>query len=106
MVVGIVPLIGDIIDNLFKSNLRNLTLLEDWLLTDPSAQKFHILLMPQSDEFIPGPQSRWKGWFGGKMDKQEQEFRRKEALTGRVRKTRRMGREESGWAVPVQEGLD
>jgi len=106
MVVGIVPIIGDVVDNWFKSNLRNLGLLEAWLLTDPLAQKHHILLMPESDDFIPGPRSKWKGWFGGKTDRREEEFRRQETLTGRVRKTRRMGREESGWAVPVQEGLD
>lgn len=29
---GSVPLLGDLFDAAFKSNLRNLTLLEDWLL--------------------------------------------------------------------------
>ena len=106
MVVGIVPIIGDVIDNLFKSNLRNLALLEEWLLTDPHAQRYHILLMPQSDEFIPGPGAKWKGWFGGKEDVREQESRRQEATTGKVRQTRRMKKDEGGWAVPVQEGLD
>jgi hypothetical protein len=106
MVVGIVPIIGDIIDNMFKSNLRNLALLEAWLLSDPAAQRYHVLLMPESDEFIPGPRSKWKGWFGAKVNGQEEESRRQEVLNGRVRKTRRMGREESGWAFPVQEGLD
>ena len=106
------PIIGDIIDNLFKSNLRNLALLENWLLNDQyTAAKYHILLMPESDEFVPGPSSRWRGWFGGKVDREEMAARDRERATGKVRKTRRMGREEGGWEVPVsggptQEGLD
>ena len=111
-VAGIVPIIGDIIDNLFKSNLRNLALLENWLLNDQyTAAKYHILLMPESDEFVPGPSARWKGWFGGKVDREEMAARDRERATGKVRKTRRMGREEGAWEVPVsggptQDGLD
>ncbi|CAE6495425.1 unnamed protein product [Rhizoctonia solani] len=47
--VGIVPFIGDALDVLFKANLRNLDLLEDWLLKDAP---YRIALMP-SKEFLP-----------------------------------------------------
>ncbi|WVQ74347.1 hypothetical protein IAR50_003947 [Cryptococcus sp. DSM 104548] len=103
VLVGIVPLIGDFIDNLFKSNLRNLALLETWLLTSPAANRqYHILLMPESGEFLPVPKAAGAGWFGrgGKGRTQEDEERDRERTTGKVRKTRRMGKEEG---APVQE---
>ncbi|KAG8936841.1 hypothetical protein FRC03_009606 [Tulasnella sp. 419] len=48
--LGVIPLIGDFLDVLFKANLRNLTLLEEWLLRD--APQFNIALAP-SDVFLP-----------------------------------------------------
>jgi hypothetical protein len=104
-VAGIIPVLGDVLDNLFKSNLRNLALLETWLLTDPYAGRYHILLMPESDDFIPTAKSRWTGWFkGNHVDLDEQEARRRERASGKVRKTRRMTKEE-GEVIP-QEPLD
>ncbi|KAF8605693.1 hypothetical protein BDV93DRAFT_543309 [Ceratobasidium sp. AG-I] len=49
MFLGIIPFIGDLFDVLFKANLRNLDLLEDWLLKDAS---YRIALMPKK-EFLP-----------------------------------------------------
>ncbi|KAK8853364.1 hypothetical protein IAR55_004068 [Kwoniella newhampshirensis] len=105
VVVGFVPLIGDFIDNLFKSNLRNLALLEEWLLTSPIAtEKYHILLMPEGGtDFIPRPKhSRFStSWFGGGSGKTaEDEERERERTTGKVRATRRMERDE-GDKVPA-----
>lgn len=106
VIAGIVPIIGDVIDNWFKSNLRNLALLETWLLTDRYAStKYHILLMPESDDFIPTSKSRWGGWFKGGVQAEELDARKRERVSGKVRKTRRMSKEE-GVEVPVQEGLD
>lgn len=97
-VVGIVPLIGDFLDNLFKSNLRNLSLLEDWLLTSPTATRsYHILLMPTTTDFMPKPKASKfsSSWFGGGHGKSEEdEERERERTTGKVRQTRRMGRDE------------
>ena len=102
---GIIPIIGDIIDNLFKANLRNLALLETWLLTDPSAQRFHILVMPETTDFMPKPKapSKMSSWFGGGtgISAEEAAERVKESQTGKVRKTRRMGKDEVVWEVPV-----
>ncbi|ORY31667.1 hypothetical protein BCR39DRAFT_571208 [Naematelia encephala] len=97
--VGLIPLLGDFLDNLFKSNLRNLALVENWLLEShptSSAARYHILLMPVSDEFLPRPKAA--GWFAGgkKVDEVVEEERR----TGRVRKTRRMGKHEGQVPVP------
>ncbi|CAD6569189.1 MAG: hypothetical protein TREMPRED_005090 [Tremellales sp. Tagirdzhanova-0007] len=106
VVVGIVPLIGDFLDNLFKSNLRNLALLESWLLTDPSAQRYHILIMPESNEFVPKPKSASRfstNWFGGGSSSAEDAEKERERSTGKVRTTRRMGRNE-GEQVPVGMG--
>ncbi|KAF8755412.1 hypothetical protein RHS01_05096 [Rhizoctonia solani] len=47
--IGIVPFFGDALDVLFKANLRNLDLLEDWLLKDAP---YRIALMPNR-EFLP-----------------------------------------------------
>ncbi|OXB35334.1 hypothetical protein J007_04960 [Cryptococcus neoformans] len=97
-VVGIVPLIGDFLDNLFKSNLRNLSLLEDWLLTSHTATRsYHILLMPTTTDFMPKPKASKfsSSWFGGGHGKfEEDEERERERTTGKVRQTRRMGRDE------------
>ncbi|KAF8320864.1 hypothetical protein DL93DRAFT_2163830 [Clavulina sp. PMI_390] len=48
--IGIVPFLGDVLDTLFKSNLRNLALLEDWLLK--GEHRYNIQVTP-SDEFLP-----------------------------------------------------
>ncbi|CAE6443974.1 hypothetical protein BN14_06119 [Rhizoctonia solani AG-1 IB] len=47
--IGIVPFFGDALDVLFKANLRNLDLLEDWLL---KGAPYRISLMPNK-EFLP-----------------------------------------------------
>jgi hypothetical protein len=110
VVVGIVPIIGDMLDNWFKSNLRNLALLETWLLTDRYAGKYHILLMPESQDFIPVSKSkhgRFGSFFGGNSkadDAPELRAREAEVLTGKVRKTRRMGKEEGLIGVSVPAG--
>jgi hypothetical protein len=118
VLVGIVPLIGDFLDNLFKSNLRNLALLETWLLTDPSAQMYHILLMPESNDFVPKPKSATRfstSWFGGGSSTAEDAERERERETGKIRATRRMGRDEGevkegkgtrSRADPVHEPVD
>ncbi|KAG8689572.1 hypothetical protein FRC08_010885, partial [Ceratobasidium sp. 394] len=49
MFIGMVPVLGDALDVLFKANLRNLALLEDWLLKDAP---YKITLMPKK-EFLP-----------------------------------------------------
>ncbi|KAG8779153.1 hypothetical protein FRC12_024607 [Ceratobasidium sp. 428] len=49
MFLGIIPILGDALDVLFKANLRNLDLLEDWLLKDAP---YKIALMPKK-EFLP-----------------------------------------------------
>ncbi|ORX39411.1 hypothetical protein BD324DRAFT_329992 [Kockovaella imperatae] len=105
VIVGLVPLIGDFIDNLWKSNLRNLALLEAWLLTGGGEKKYHILLMPESQEFMPRPKGPggFSSWLGGgsKLSKVEEREREKERRTGKVRATRRMDRSE-GIPVPVE----
>ena len=106
VVVGIVPLIGDFLDNLFKSNLRNLAVLESWLLTSSSAQRYHILLMPEGNEFVPRPRSASRfssSWFGGGKSTVEDAEKERERMTGKVRVTRRMGKEE-GEGVKVGTG--
>ncbi|OCF34214.1 hypothetical protein I316_04165 [Kwoniella heveanensis BCC8398] len=107
VVVGLVPLLGDYLDNLFKSNLRNLRLLEDWLLTSESAKrKYHILLMPENTtDFIPKPKpgSRFStSWFGTSSGRksEEDEERERERVSGHVRVTRRMKLNE-GEQIPV-----
>ena len=100
VVVGIIPIIGDFIDNLWKSNLRNLALLETWLLENPNAERYHILLMPESQELIPKAKARGGGWFGGRADTAEDVEREKERRTGKVRRTRRMEKSE-GVPVPM-----
>lgn len=96
VLVGLVPLLGDFLDNLFKSNLRNLALLEKWLIDSPVAsRKYHILLMPESNEFLPKPkrESSWaSGWFGSRATPDES--RQWERKTGKVKQTRRMRRDE------------
>ncbi|WWC64769.1 uncharacterized protein I303_107381 [Kwoniella dejecticola CBS 10117] len=97
VIVGLVPILGDFLDNLFKSNLRNLALLEQWLLTNESAQiRYHILIMPESNEFIPKPKSsRFStSWFGRGMSSAADEERERERVTGKVLKTRRMRLDE------------
>ncbi|WVR09575.1 hypothetical protein IAU60_006645 [Kwoniella sp. DSM 27419] len=98
IVVGLVPLLGDFLDNLFKSNLRNLNLLEQWLLTSEVAKRrYHILLMPEgTTDFIPKPKTaRFStSWFGGGRHAEQDQERERERMTGNVRKTRRMGRDE------------
>jgi hypothetical protein len=108
-VVGIIPLIGDFIDNLFKSNLRNLALLETWLLNSPEASRYHILIMPETNDFLPKPSRAAKfggSWFGGSKGKSEIEMEKeRERVTGKVRKTRRMGKDEGVVGpVPVATG--
>ena len=116
------PIIGDVLDNLFKSNLRNLTLLEDWLLSpNGSASTYHILLMPETDEFLPMPSTRYAngdgsggggglgGWFGWGANSrsakaQRSEEREAERLAGRVRRTRRMEKDEALWWGPNETG--
>jgi hypothetical protein len=110
-VVGIVPIIGDALDVWFKSNLKNLDILEKWLLDEQSqGSRYHILLMPDIPEFIPPlnkVKSERKRWFGGGISEEEILARTTEVKTGKVRKTRRMGREEcipvgAGGEVPVR----
>ena len=99
VIVGLVPIIGDFLDNLWKSNLRNLALLETWLLTGGGEKKYKILLMPESTEFIPRPKAGISSWLGGKgVSKAEEKEREKERRTGKVRVTRRMDRAEG---VPI-----
>ena len=95
VIVGIVPIIGDLIDNLFKSNLRNLALLEDWLLTSKEAERYHILIMPDGAEYLPKPKSAssWSSWFGASGSAAE-DVRERERRDGRVTKTRRMRKDE------------
>lgn len=104
IVCGIVPIVGDFLDNLFKSNLRNLALLEEWLLSsEPRPSMFHILLMPETTDFIPSTKKPASGsWFGGGKKSAQAESRAKDWARGRVDKTRRMGREEGElWAGRV-----
>lgn len=106
--IGIVPLIGDLADWYFKSNLRNLDLLEKWLLDETSlGSRYHILLMPDIPEFIPSAskvKSERKRWFGGSggVDEAEIFARTEEVRSGKVRRTRRMGKEE---CIPVEAGV-
>lgn len=98
VLVGIVPVIGDILDNLFKSNLRNLAILERWLL-EPSTDQYHILLMPDTDVWLPEPKtegSRMRAWFGLGASEANEE-RDAERATGVVQRTRRMRRDEAGY---------
>lgn len=56
---------------------------------------------------MPTAKSSWGKWFkghNGKVDEEEVEMRRRERVTGKVRRTRRMTREE-GEVLP-QEPLD
>ncbi|WWC72177.1 uncharacterized protein I206_106137 [Kwoniella pini CBS 10737] len=91
VIVGLIPILGDFLDNLFKSNLRNLLLLENYLLNQ---KKYNILLMPESNEFIPKPPKNKKFstfWFGGgsKSTELNEEIER-ERINGKIKKTRRM----------------
>jgi hypothetical protein len=111
--VGIIPILGDFLDNLFKSNLRNLALLEDWLLTgNVATAKYHILLMPDGGDFLPPPKKhakgKWsKGWFGSTANAEMDEERDRERVRGKVEKTRRMRRDEGeDWGTtPVSSGV-
>lgn len=103
VLVGLVPILGDFLDNLFKSNLRNLTLLEDWLLSSHgTAARYHILLMPDGGDFLPPPKTHkagsgggWsRGWFGSSQRNEEEDERERERVRGKVDKTRRMRRDE------------
>ncbi|KAG9038053.1 hypothetical protein FRB95_002981 [Tulasnella sp. JGI-2019a] len=58
-IIGIVPLIGDLLDVLFKSNLRNLELLEDWLIKE--APQYQISI-PPSKQFLPKLKKGAKTW--------------------------------------------
>lgn len=104
--VGIVPFVGDILDNLFKANLRNLALLEAWLLSDrPPADMYHILLMPDSNTYLPEPKKtggRWNAWFGPTGKREAEDHLERERVTGQVRKTRRMNRDEGEYAFGAQ----
>lgn len=96
IVVGVVPFVGNLLDNLFKANLRNLALLEDWLLS-PQAEQYHILLMPDTNTFLPAPkhrQSRWSAWFGPTGNSSREDEREREHQSGKVRRTRRMDKDE------------
>lgn len=80
-------ILGDVLDNLFKSNLRNLALLEDHLLR----QKQHtILLMPQGGAFLPKPASAKHSFWGRGKAKEKRRVpkadrsRRMEAWEGEV----------------------
>ena len=112
VLVGIVPIIGDALDVWFKSNLKNLDILEKWLLDEETkGSRYHILLMPDIPEFIPPlnkVKSDRKRWFGKGVSEEEISARTTEVKTGKVRKTRRMGREEcipvgAGGEVPIRE---
>lgn len=68
--IGLLPIVGDLLDVAFKSNLRNLTLLESHLLERNgvcSTGSFSILI-PPSDQFITPKlksghnSSNWKWW--------------------------------------------
>lgn len=114
VLVGIVPIIGDILDNLFKSNLRNLAVLEAWLLSSQACpSQYHILLMPDSTVFLPEPKlktgagstsfgaSRWSAWFGignATATSEAADELERERVTGSVRKTRRMSHDEAMYA--------
>ncbi|KAL7409317.1 hypothetical protein BDY24DRAFT_419032 [Mrakia frigida] len=79
-VVGVVPIIGDILDNLFKANIRNLRLVEDHLLANNT---YNILLMPLGNDFLPPPYK--PGFFARKA---KEDGARKPGAKGR--RTRRM----------------
>ncbi|KAJ9103365.1 hypothetical protein QFC19_004464 [Naganishia cerealis] len=94
-VVGIVPVLGDYLDYLFKANLRNLETLEEWLLNSPRAAQYHLLLMPASSsshkaEFIPAPPSKSRfgnlSWGKGSAERAESVKRAGEGRTRRMLK--------------------
>jgi len=58
-VVGIVPIIGDVLDVFFKANLRNLELLEDWLIKDANQYQISI---PPSKQYLPRMRKGAKTW--------------------------------------------
>lgn len=97
--IGIIPILGDILDNLFKSNLRNLTLLENWLLTDAKAGRYRILLMPDGDTFLPKGQSRFGKFFSGNGKRKDEERMRDWEAGGR--RTRRMWKDEGVESEPL-----
>lgn len=81
-------------------------MLEKWLLDETSrASRYHILIMPDVPEFIPNVakvKSERRGWFGhGGVDQEELAARTEEVRSGKVRRTRRMGKEE---CTPVGAG--
>lgn len=99
--VGVIPFIGDILDNLWKANLRNLALLEDWLLSArPPADSYHILLMPDTNVYLPEPKKagRWNAWFGPTGKREAEDELDRERVSGVVRRTRRMNRDEGEYA--------
>ena len=113
-VVGIVPVLGDYLDYLFKANLRNLETLEvsdvaflwppvlslttfhpfqEWLLNSPNASQYHLLLMPASSsthkaEFLPAPPSKSRfgnlSWGKGSAERAESVKRASEGRTRRM----------------------
>ncbi|KAL1410874.1 hypothetical protein Q8F55_001817 [Vanrija albida] len=109
VVVGIVPVIGDVLDNLFKSNLRNLALLEAWLLKEGG---YRILLMPDGKTYLPEPGARggrkWASWFGVGGGSEAAQAGERERATGSIKKTRRMRKDEAGaWReAPYATGVD
>lgn len=102
-----IPFLGDILDNLWKANLRNLGLLETWLLSDRApANNYHILLMPDSNVYLPEPRKasggRWNAWFGPTGKREAEDELERERATGRVRHTRRMRHDEAEYAFGVK----
>lgn len=68
-IVGFIPLIGDAIDFLFMSNLKNLALLEDFLIKSP---QWAVVVAPPGSFQPTGKQqlgfwrSLWASWLGTK----------------------------------------
>lgn len=80
--LGLIPILGDALDVAFKANLRNLRLLEDYLISnDGKCGAGHFnLIFPPSTEFLPknGPQEVFVA-SGGNVSASGRAVRRKAA---------------------------
>jgi hypothetical protein len=56
--------------------------------------------MPDSNTYLPEPkkQGRWNAWFGPTGQREADDDHERERATGRVRRTRRMGKDEGEYA--------
>ncbi|KIO32278.1 hypothetical protein M407DRAFT_241529 [Tulasnella calospora MUT 4182] len=80
--IGVIPVIGDFLDVIFKANLRNLALLEDWLIKDAPQYRISI---PPSDFFLPRVRKGEGSWNRAAGDRNPKDKYRNPGRTTRLK---------------------